>query len=109
MEFFDGCGVGLIWSTDEGEDILVVLEFGRHVSCNISFFFKCKILCFVCRGEGVTGDFAFTTIRGFVADVVAREVLQSLAMADEHRVCEGNWLTLLFQTIIGIGVVDDPL
>lgn len=75
MEFFNWRGEGVIWCSDESEVVLVLLELGWYISCEITARFKMKILCFEGRREVIAAHFALSTIVLCITDVITGEVM----------------------------------
>ena len=109
MKLFNWSGIRVVRCANESPVILVLLEFGWNICCDIALSFESKILCFIVRCEGVARDFTFSTIVFRITDIVTCEVVQSLTMTNKDWRCYCNGFSLFFKAVIGIGPVDDPL
>lgn len=69
------CGIRVVRCSNECPVVLILLELGWNICCDISLSFKGKILCFIVRSEGMARDFAFTAIVFRITDVVTCEVM----------------------------------
>ena len=109
MKFLNRGRVRVVRGSKECPMVLIVLELGWHICCDITFSFKFEILCFERSCEGMAHDFAFSTKILGIADVITSKEVQSLTMSNKNWRSYCDWFALLFEAEIGIRPVNDPL
>lgn len=108
VKLLDGRSKASTGSCQSCKDVLVQLELGRNVHCNVSSLLQCQVLCFVEHAEVVRHDLKLITEVCLVNIAVRSQECQSLAVLDEEVVAGSHGLALHFKADVGVNSLNDP-
>ena len=95
-------------SSQGRKNVLVQLELGRDVHCDVSSLLQCQVLCFVEHAEVVRHDLKLITKVCLINIAVRSQECQGLAVLDEEVVAGSHGLALHFKSDVGINSFNDP-
>lgn len=90
-------------------NVLVVLNAGGHVSCDIALLLQFEVLGLVHACERVGHAFKLGAEVVLLDDLVTAEVVHGLAVAEEDWFAGLHGLSLSLESIVGVAAVNDPL